>query len=126
MAPSHVPFRSLFLDFLGPVLTRVNGEKVKTYILVISCLWSRGINLKICRDLSAQNFLRALQLHFHEWGVPQLILADSGSQLVSAGSILNEYLNDSETQSYFREQNVKSFEFAHYPKGCNKLGGLVE
>ena len=126
VSPAEVPFRSLFLDFMGPIAAKVNGEKVKVYILVISCLWCRGINLKVCRDLSAPSFLRALQLHCFEWGVPQLILSDSGSQLVSAGRLLNEYLNDDVTKVYFSENNVQSFEYKQYPKGCNKLGGLVE
>ena len=126
VSPSEIPFRSVFLDYLGPYHVKCNNIKVKVYILCICCLWSRGINLKICMDLTVANFLRALQLHAMEHGISRLILSDSGSQLVAAGNILNEYLNDETTKKYLSENGIKSFEFSHYPKGCNKLGGLVE
>ena len=126
LSPSHIPYRTAFLDMIGPVNIRVNGEKIKVHLLCISCLFSRAINLKICMDLSLKNFLRALQLHVLEFGVPQLILSDCGSALVSAGNILNEYLGDEVTKTYLNENGIQSFDFRHYPKGCNKLGGLIE
>ena len=61
-----------------------------------------------------------------EFGVPQLILSDSGSQNVAAGNLILDFVKYSESQKYFMENNVKSIDFQHYPKGCNTLGGLVE
>ena len=61
-----------------------------------------------------------------EHGCPQLILSDSGSQLVAAGKLLNDYLNDDACREYLSEYGIEKFEFNHYPKGRNELGGLVE
>ena len=124
--PSQIPFRTAFLDYLGPFKIRENNETSKVYILCITCLFSRSVNLKICRDLTLDNFLRAFQLHSMEYGLPQTLLSDSGSQLVSAGKILNDFLNDETTKSYLNGHGISSFNFTHYPKGNSELGGLVE
>ena len=39
---------------------------------------------------------------------------------------MNEFLNDSDTLQYLNENDIKFFEFSHYPKGNSELGGLVE
>ena len=44
-----------------------NGIKVKVYLLIFSCMWSRAINLKICTDLTVGNFLRAFQMHCFDY-----------------------------------------------------------
>ena len=40
--------------------------------------------------------------------------------------MVTNFLGDPESQAYFEENGVKSIKFQQYPKGCNKLGGLVE
>ena len=40
--------------------------------------------------------------------------------------MVTNFLGDPESQVYFEENGVKSIKFHQYPKGCNKLGGLVE
>ena len=92
----------------------------------MTCLWSRAIHLKICLDLTTKVFLRAFQLHSYEYGIPQLVLSDLGSQLVAGANVVTNFLGDPESQAYFEENGVKSIKFHQYPKGCNKLGGLVE
>lgn len=124
--PSNIPFRSTFVDFIGPYFIYSNKRKVKVYLLCITCLWSRAINLKVCVDLTVKSFIRALQLHAFEYGIPQLVLSDSGSQLIAGGNLIMDFVKDVETQNYFAENGMKTIEFQQYPKGCNQLGGLVE
>ncbi|XP_064097667.1 uncharacterized protein LOC135209048 [Macrobrachium nipponense] len=102
------------------------GKKSKVWILCITCLWSRAINLKVCVDLSEISFLRALQLHCFEFGVPELCLSDQGSQLTSGARTVENFLNDKDTLSYFRENNIKPLSFQQYYKGHSELGSLVE
>ena len=96
--PPQIPFRYVMIDYMGPFLTKINGSKTKVWILVISCLWSRAINLKICTYLTTSEQLRAMQLHSYEWGVPCYIISDPGSQLVAGSNILNDFLNDVSTK----------------------------
>ena len=124
--PPNVPFRSIFIDHFGPYHVKYGGKKVKVWILLVTCLWSRAINLKICWNMSAKEFLRALQLHCLEYGVPELCLSDLGSSFVAGANIVNDFLKDVDTQNYFEENYVKPISFEQYFKGHHPLGGLVE
>ena len=125
--PDNVPYRQIFIDHMGPFKTKnEQGETTKVWLLCITCLWSRAINLKICNDLSTGEFLRALQLHAFEYGVPSRCLSDLGSQFVAGGNSVSSFLNDHETINYFNEHGISPLKFEQYTKGCNKLGSLVE
>ena len=124
--PSNIPYRNIFVDHIGPILVNRNGVKVKNYLLIITCLWSRSINLKICADLSVQSFVRALQLHIYEHGTPELCLSDMGTSLLHGGDVISKYLDDPEVLEYVKSHNINLLEFKQYPKGCSQLGSLVE
>ncbi len=124
--PPNVPFKFIFLDYLGPYNVNWNGKRNKVWILCITCLWSRAINLKVCLDLTNSNFLKAFQLHTFEFGLPELILSDLGSQIVACSNIIMDFIKDPETQLYFQETGVKSPTFDQYYKGNSSQGSLVE
>ena len=124
--PPRTPFANVFVDHLGPFTVKVTGESKKIWLLCIACTWTRAINLKICNDLSVKEFLRALQLHCFEYGIPELCISDPGSQLTAGANLVNSFLSDPQTQLYFEENNVKPLTFHQYYKGCSKLGSLVE
>lgn len=126
LCPENIPYANIFVDFMGPFQVNMSGNKVKVWILCITCLWSRSINLKVTTDLSVKEYLRALQLHIFEFGMPTLVLSDSGSQLVAGASIISDFFNDAETKDYFEQNGVKTVEFQQYYKGHNELGSLVE
>ena len=122
ISPPTVPYRYIFIDYFGPYWIRWQGKKSKVWILAITCLWSRAINLKVCLDLSVKSFLRVFQLHCYEFGVPELCLSDQGSQLTAGAKIIENFLNDMDTKSYFIENSVKPLSFQQYYKGHNELG----
>ena len=124
--PSVIPFRNIFIDYLGPFLITLSGVSCKVYILLFSCLFSRAINLQICLDLSLPNFLRSFQLHVFKHGLPSLCLSDLGTQIVAGANVVSQHLLDNETVSFLNENGIKTVEFSQYPKGRNELGGLVE
>jgi len=105
---------------------RVNKVKVKCWILCITCTWSRAVNLKLCRDLTVGEFLRALQLHFFQYGIAKLCISDLGSQIVKGGNIIADFVRDMHTVNYFRENGIGSLKFEQYYKGKSELGALVE
>ena len=63
--------------------------------------------MKVSLDLSTEEFLRALQLHTFEYGVPVLVLSDLGSQLVAGAAVVTDFLNDPSVLSYF-EKNMRN------------------
>ena len=124
--PPTVPFSTIFIDYLGPFNVKFEGNTEKIWLLCISCVWSRAINLKICRSLDVPDFLRAFQMHCFEYGIPQLCISDLGTQLVAGANIISSFIADPETQLYFEENNVKPLSFHQYFKGYSQLGSLVE
>ena len=124
--PPQIPFRSIFLDHFGPYNVRVDGKKVKVWILCICCLWSRAINLKISYGLTTKEFLRTLQIHIFENGLPETCFSDLGSQIVAGGNLVSDLLKDHKVQEYFDERNMKLLKFSQYSKGRLELGALVE
>ena len=91
MAPKEIPYRNCYIDFQGPFYVKNNDVKSKVYLLVITCMWSRDINLKICLDITTTEFLKALQLHIFEFGVPESCISDLGSQLTAGANLLNDF-----------------------------------
>ena len=124
--PPNIPYRYLFLDYLGPYeILRPDGRK-KCYILLFTCLWSRSVHLQLCLDLSTKNFIRAFQLHIFEFGCPELCVSDLGSQIVSGSRLIEGIMKSNATESFMKSNNIKPIKFEQYAKGCSKLGGLVE
>ena len=124
--PPSIPFSNVFIDYLGPFTVKRDSNSQKVWLLIFACTWSRGINLKMCNDLSVKEFLRSFQLHCFDYGIPQLVVSDLGSQLVAGANVIKDFIGDHETQLYFEENNVKPLTFQQYFKGCSKLGSLVE
>lgn len=124
--PATLPFQYSFMDHFGPYHVYVEGKKRKVWVLIITCLWSRSINLKVAYDMSVKDFLRCLQLHIYEYGIPERIFSDLGSQLVAGGNIVSNLLKQPSCLEFFETHNMKPTTFEQYPKGRNELGSLVE
>ena len=124
--PPEIPFRYIFIDHFGWYYVKIEGKKQKVWILCITCLWSRAINLKICYDMTTKEFLRNMQLHILDHGTPQKVFSDSGVQLTSGGRVIADMFKDHESQKFFEEKGMQPPEFIHYPKGNHALGSLVE
>ena len=124
--PPSIPFRYVCLDYMGPFNVTWNGKKSKVWILIITCMWSRAINMKICINANVKEFLRALQLHIFEYGIFELCISDLGSQIVAGCNIISSFLEDCDTQIYLEKHGIKAVKFDHFSKGNSSLGSLVE
>ena len=126
LQPAEIPYRDLFIDYIGPISIFANGTNTKVYLLILTCLWSRSVNLQVCTDMTVKSFLRAFQLHLFSFGAPERVYSDLGSNLVAGTKAIADYIKDIQTQSFFTENNIKPMSFKQYAKGCSKLGSLVE
>ena len=124
--PSTIPFRYSFIDHFGPYNIFVEGKKKKVWILIVTCLWSRSINLKIAYDMTVKEFIRCLQLHIFEYGIPERVFSDLGSQLVAGANLVASLLNQASCVQFFEDHNMKPTSFEQYFKGNHNLGSLVE
>ena len=125
--PSNTPFFNIYLDYIGPFTVKNSlNQNSKVYILCVSCMWSRAINLKMTEDLSTEEFLRALQLHSFNFGTPAYCISDMRTQIIAGANQISTFLNDPETRKYLKEHKVESVKFDKFFKGKNGLGGLIE
>ena len=124
--PPKVAFSSVFLDFIGPINAKLQGKIQKVYILIITCLWSRAVSLKLCFSVSTPEFLRSLQKHIYEYGMFKSCFSDLGSQITAGSRQIRNFLNDSECKMYLERNGIESVQFEHYAKGNSRLGSLVE
>ena len=124
--PPKKPFSSVMIDYLGPFTVKLSNKNVKVWILAITCLWTRAINLKICQSAKCSDFLRALQMHCYDHGLFQSCVADQGSQIQSGTNALYTFLSDYETKKFLSSYGIKEISFQHYAKGNSALGSLIE
>ena len=124
--PPDIPFRQVFIDHCGPYHIKISNKTQKVWLLVISCLWSRAVNLLICYDMTLKEFLRNLQIHILKYGISEKIYSDSGVQMTSGGNVVMDFLKDHESKKFFDEHGMGVPTFVQYAKGNHCLGGLVE
>ena len=124
--PPAEPYKYIFVDHLGPYRVRIGDKTQKLWLLCITDLWSRAVNLKICHNLSLSAFLIAFQLHVYEEGLPTKVFSDAGSQIVAGSNIISDFLKSVEIKNYLQENGVDAVDFQQYAKGNSELGSLVE
>ena len=126
VSPSIVPFRFLFLDHFGPYNVKFNGEVKKIYVLILTCLYTRAVNLKICPCMGVESFLLAFQKHSHDFGCPAEVYSDLGTSIVAGGNVIKDFLKDPQSRMYLAEKGIKNLKFEQYYAGNSALGGVVE
>lgn len=126
VSPSEIPFSTVFLDYMGPWKVKYAKDSRKVYILIITCLFTRAVNLKVCLSADVADFLRAIQSHIYQYGLFSQCRSDLGSQITAGFNLVKSFLNDYETRSFFQQHNVDHVEFTQFPKGNSALGSLVE
>ena len=94
--PCNIPFSNVYIDYMGPFSIKSGNSQVKVWVLCVTCMWSRAINLKVCINQSVTEFLRAFQLHIFEFGLPQLCISDLGTQLTAGANTIKDFLKDHE------------------------------
>ena len=124
--PENQPFANIYLDYAGPFTVNLCGSRTKVYLLILTCMWTRAVNIIICRSADATDFLKALQEHIYSYGVFKSCISDLGSQIRAGASTIQAYLSDPDTQDFLDFHNMKWMQFKQFAKGHSALGSLVE
>ena len=89
------PFIVTGVDFAGPVYHEIGKNKIeKAYIALFTCASTRAVHLKLCGDLTAKEFQRALKEFIARRGLPQIIISDNGKTFVATGKWLKVLKKD--------------------------------
>ena len=90
------PWTYIGLDYAGPFTcakgrrTRSNPGTVKVWALVIACLGTKAVSIRLVQGYGTEDLLTTLQIHIADCGRPLWVHTDRGSQLVKAGKAVNE------------------------------------
>ncbi|EFO82453.1 hypothetical protein CRE_00127 [Caenorhabditis remanei] len=90
------PFAKVGLDYLGPIVYIKDDNRTtgKAYILVYTCLTTRGFVLSVVPDGTSQRYTLTLKTIFHEVGVPKTIFSDNASTFKLSGSMINRDIKE--------------------------------
>ena len=124
--PPKRPYSYIFLHYLGPFFVKLSGDKKKVWLLALTCLYTRAVNIQICRSADVADFLRGLQMHVTQYGIFEGCVSDLGSQIKAGSKILTEFLSDAETVKYCEHRGMKQVNFQQFAKGNSSLGSLIE
>ena len=124
--PKQVPFREIAMDHIGPFNVRNSGKVTKMYVLIITCFFTRAVNLLLCGKIDRKSFLLSFQEHIFSYGVPSRIVSDNGSPIVSSLRIITDLLADVEVRNFLTERGIEHLKFEPYPANASFLGGIVE
>ena len=124
--PDNVCYRNCFVDHFGPYTVKIRGEKRKVWVLLITCMWSRNINLKLCLDMTTSAFLRALQEHIFEHGTMSRLMGDLGSSITAGFNIIRGMLGKSDVEQFLVDNGIQTFNLDQIPKGNSELASLAE
>ena len=111
------PFENVGCDFFGPFQIKVRRSLVKRYGCVFTCLYSRGIHIEVCSDLTSDCFILALRWFIALRGPVAKIRCDHGTNFVGANNELKASLNAMEEgpiKSFLLSQNCE-IEFVFNP-----------
>ena len=124
--PPKAAFSSIFVDYIGPINVKIRGCTKKVWLLIVTCLWSRAVSLKVCYSADTREFLRALQTHIYEFGLFKSLLSDLGSQITAGINVVSEFLEHPDCAEFLRDNSIDKISFDQYPKGNSSLGSIVE
>jgi hypothetical protein len=80
----------------------------------------------VCRNIDNESFLQALQIHVFDYGIPQRIVSDNGSPIVSSVNQIKIFLDDVHVKNFLKARNIETLTFSPYPAHASFLGGPVE
>ena len=111
------PFAVTGVDFAGPVHYKIKKSvTAKAYVALFTCASTRAVHLKLCRDLSAIEFQRALKEFVARRGCPQTIVSDNGKTFVTTGKWLSVLKKNHSLANYMGALNIKwKFNLARAP-----------
>lgn len=98
------------LDFMGPINMKRNGELIKGWILLLTCLVSRCVHLEIVTDMTTTSFLKAFRMFVARRTKPKIIVSDNGAQFRLGKKVLDllwkNLPNDEGVTTYMANEGI--------------------
>lgn len=117
------------VDFAGPFNVRASKIKfdrsIKVWVSIFVCMSTKLSHLELCTELSADNFLPALDRFTSRRSTPGKMVSDNGTNFVSANKILAQQFKLM-LERGFSVLATREIEWKFIPPGSPHFGGLHE
>lgn len=105
------PFKVTGVDFAGPLyIFDDKGDKVKVYIMLLTCAVIRAVHLELVPDLTSESCVRALRRFFSRRGVPETIYSDNAltfKRVSKELSLLFQHLRQTKVQDLSTQLRIQ-------------------
>jgi len=111
------PFTYTGGDFAGSILYRESKNAArKSYIALFTCSAKRAVHLKHCKDLSAEEFKRAMKEFVARRGTPRVMVIDNGKTFVATRKWLKKLKKNQDLANYLANQRIlRKFNLSRAP-----------
>ena len=100
---NHLPFLTTGLDFVGPFPIKDNGQFVRRYCLLFTCLVTRAVHIETCADLNTETTLMVIRRFVSLRENPQQIYSDNATTFIKASKELKDGIEKLRTDNSFRD-----------------------
>ena len=120
---ANKPFQICGTDFLGPILYRQKCSECKAWGLLLTCISTCCLHVKIVTGLDLNNFLLAFSCFTNLRGKVDTIFSDSASTFCAAANVLPELLDSTEFANSVRQKGIN---WVKIPLYAPSQGGVWE
>lgn len=114
------------VDCCGPFYITQGRSTVKRWMLVITCLTTRAINIEILHTMSTDSVITALFNHFAIRGMATKIMSDQGTNFMGAINELQREINEWNKRKAEKGLETWKIEWEVSPAYAPHMNGSVE
>ena len=101
------PFAVTGVDFAGRIIYKEGKQKTgKAYIALFTCASTRAVYLKLCKDMTAEEFKRAFKEFAARRGKPRLMISDNAKTFIATKKWLKKLKKDPNLLNYLTEHKI--------------------
>lgn len=126
LCDAHPAFSNVIIDCAGPFLVTNKRKTEKRWLLIVSCLASRGIHIEIMHSLTGESALIALSNSCTIRGSPLKIFSDQGTNFKCIASHILEHLPSANEARIKAGLTPISFQWEFSPAKAPYMNGSVE
>lgn len=123
---THHPFTNIMVDCCGPFLVTQGRATVKRWMLVITCMTVRAVNIEILHTMSTDSVITALFNHFSIRGMARKIYSDQGTNFIGAINELRRSINLWNKKKMEKGLETWNIEWEVSPAYAPNMNGSVE
>lgn len=121
-----LPFQVTGLDFAGTLYAKYKDEIISQYVVVFTCVVTRGVHLEVTNDMSTSSFLQAFRRFTAQRGIPAIIYSDNARTFKRAKKEINRMLETIRKQQVKDYCSVRSIQWETIAECAPWWGGFYE